>query len=99
MEVLAEIDAQWKNLRAGPHILTEREAHGLAEVVFSNWLEAHREHPSEQVLWHPELHHKRWSAPPLPEIVPEEGVPGARPFCASSQHLNPLSTWQPQSAH
>lgn len=80
IQVLAELEAQWTNLRAGPRILTEREAHGLAETVFENWLEAHREHPSEQFLWHPELYSQLWTASPLPEIDAEPGTPGEVPI-------------------
>ncbi|KLK94142.1 hypothetical protein AA309_05375 [Microvirga vignae] len=80
MQALAEIEAQWTNLRAGPRPLTEREAHGLAETVFENWLEAHRDHPSNQVLWHPELYPKLWTASPLPERDPGPGSPGEVPL-------------------
>jgi integrase len=80
MQVLTDIEAQWTNLRAGPRTLSEREAHGLAEAVFDNWLEAHRDHPSNQALWHPELYRKLWTAPPLPERDPEPGSPGEVPI-------------------
>jgi hypothetical protein len=80
MQVLTEIEAQWTNLRAGPRTLSEREAHGLAEAVFENWLEAHRDHPSNQVLWHPELYRKLWTAPPLLERDAGPDGPGEVPI-------------------
>lgn len=32
-KALAELEARWANLRAGPKLLTEREAHQLAAVA------------------------------------------------------------------
>src|SRR5438876_850148 len=50
-EALAEIEARWANLRAGPKSLTEREAHQLAIVANDRWLQQHRENPSQQTSW------------------------------------------------
>jgi hypothetical protein len=51
LQALAELEAQWANLRAGPRKLTEREAHDLAAVAHDRWLEIHRDNPSDQTLW------------------------------------------------
>jgi hypothetical protein len=50
-EALAEIELCWVNLRAGPKVLTEREAHQLAVVVHDRWLQRHMDNPSQQTAW------------------------------------------------
>jgi integrase len=50
-EALAEIEARWANLRVGPKILSEREAHQLAVVVHDRWLERYMDNPSQQTTW------------------------------------------------
>ena len=62
-EVWQEIETKWASLRAGSRTLTEREAHGIAAHFFNNWLARHRDNPSWQVLWHPELYDELWTAP------------------------------------
>lgn len=79
-QALAEIEAQWANLRRGSRDLTEREAHALAAKIYENWLAAHRDYPSRQVLWQTGLYQKLWTAPLLPEREPQPGVPGERPI-------------------
>ena len=78
--ILAELEARWANLRAGPRSLTEREAHELAAPLFENWLAAYRDNPSEQYLWHPELYGGLWTGSPEPEVEPEPGVPSELPI-------------------
>ena len=78
--VLADYEAQWANLRAGARALTEREAHGLAAIFYKKWLAMHRDNPSQEFLWHPELFHKLWTAAPLPEKEPTPGCPGEKPI-------------------
>lgn len=46
-KALAEFEARWANLRAGPKFLTEREAHQLAIVSYDRWLEQYRDNPSQ----------------------------------------------------
>ena len=53
---LAELEAQWASLRAGPRTLSEREAHELAAPAYERWLATHRENPSEQTAWRTDLH-------------------------------------------
>src|SRR5215207_1289622 len=77
-EALADYEVQWANLRAGSRAITEREAHALAAKAYDNWLATYRDNPSEQLLWHPELFERLWSAP-LPEQEPTPGQPGVRP--------------------
>ncbi|MCK1683799.1 tyrosine-type recombinase/integrase [Bradyrhizobium sp. 147] len=48
---LAELEARWANLRAGPVPLTEREAHRFATVAHDQWLEQYRDNPSQQTNW------------------------------------------------
>src|SRR4030081_3425596 len=50
-EALAEIESRWANLRAGPKVLTEREAHQLVASVHDRWLQQHLDHPSQQTAW------------------------------------------------
>ncbi|MGE0288554.1 MAG: DUF6538 domain-containing protein [Bradyrhizobium sp.] len=54
-KALAELEARWANLRAGPKSLTELEAHQLAIVAHDRWLEQHRDNPSQQTSWDIEL--------------------------------------------
>jgi integrase len=65
-EALAELEARWANLRAGPKSLTEREAHQLAIVAHDHWLQQHRENPSQQTSWDVSLG-DRVFAPPKPD--------------------------------
>lgn len=54
-EALAEIEERWANLRLGPKILTEKEAHQLAMVVHDWWLQQHTDNPSQQTAWNVDL--------------------------------------------
>ena len=49
--VLAEVEAKWANLRAGPKALTEREAHEMAAPLHDQWLALHRDNPGQQTSW------------------------------------------------
>lgn len=79
-KVSAEVEARWANLRAGPKTLTEREAHSLARPVHDEWVRIHQEDPTFQLGWHTHLYPTLWTAAPLPEVAPQEGVPGERPI-------------------
>ena len=50
-EALADIEKRWANPRAGPKLLTEREAHQLAAPAYDNWLARYRDNPSQQTIW------------------------------------------------
>ena len=80
VKALADLEAQWANVRAGTRSLTERDAHALAFEIYGDWLNRYRENPSLQLLWHPELFSTLWTAVPLPEIEPQPGVPGETPI-------------------
>ena len=54
-EALAEIEARWANLRAGPKALTEREAHQMAVLIHDRWLQQHIDNPSQQTAWNVDL--------------------------------------------
>lgn len=74
-KVLAELEAEWQKIRLqGPaapasldddgysnaRFITDREAHFLAKREADAWLEDHRDNPSEQAAWHPELYDGLW---------------------------------------
>src|SRR4051794_25511214 len=56
LQALAEIEARWSNLRAGPAALTEREAHTLASRVYTNLLDLYRDNPSKFTFWLTDLY-------------------------------------------
>ncbi len=41
LALLSELEEQWANLRAGPTVLSEREAHELAAEAYNRWLSAY----------------------------------------------------------
>ena len=51
LQALAEIEARWLNLRAGPAALNEREAHVLASRVYTNLLDIYHDNPSKFTFW------------------------------------------------
>jgi integrase len=63
-EALVEIEGRWANLRAGPKVLTEREAHQLAVAVHDRWLQQHLENPSQQTAWNVDLADQLFAPPP-----------------------------------
>jgi hypothetical protein len=71
-KALADLEARWANLRAGPKPLTERDAHQLAIVAHDRWLEQYRDNPSQQTSWDVELGGRLFGAPKsLKEITAE----------------------------
>lgn len=62
---LAELEARWAGLRAGPRTLSEREAHELAAPAHERWLAAYRENPSEQTAWRTDLADRMWAPVPI----------------------------------
>jgi len=48
---LAELEARWANLRAGPVALTQREASRFAMVAHDRWLEQYQGNPDGQTAW------------------------------------------------
>jgi hypothetical protein len=79
-ELLREHEVRWANMRRGPRNLTEREAHGIAAVFYEKWMALNRDNPTLEVLWHPEYYKELWTFTPLPEVDPEPGKPGQRPY-------------------
>ncbi|KQO91277.1 hypothetical protein ASF33_18265 [Methylobacterium sp. Leaf92] len=65
---LAELEAQWANLRGGARALTEREAHQLAARVGEAFVAAHEEFPSRQDLWRVEIGEALFDEGPLPVV-------------------------------
>ena len=72
-EALVELETQWKNLRAGPRSLTEREALEFVEPVHNWWYGQHRDNPSEQRFWRTELFEKLWASPPIGTVLVLDG--------------------------
>jgi integrase len=68
-EALAEIEARWANLRAGPKALTEREAHLMAIPIHDRWLQQHMENPSRQTTWNVELADQVFAQCKVPETL------------------------------
>lgn len=66
-EALAEIEERWANLRAGPKVLTEREAHELAAFAYERWFEQHRHNPSLQTVWNVGLGGRLFAPAPKPK--------------------------------
>lgn len=66
-EALAEIEARWANLHAGPKVLTEPEAHQIAIVVHDRWLERHMDNPSQQTAWNVDLSDRVFKASKAPK--------------------------------
>ncbi|GJD50486.1 Tyrosine recombinase XerC [Methylobacterium crusticola] len=74
---LAELERRWAHLRAGlgrnqdvplepeappaPRSLSEREAHERAAWIYANWLNRHRENPSQQRFWPTDLYEHLWA--------------------------------------
>lgn len=50
-KALAEVETRWANLRTGPKLRTEREAHELAVVAYDQWLQMYRDNPSQLTGW------------------------------------------------
>ncbi len=54
-EALAEVEIRWANLRSGPRLLSEREAHELASPWHDRWLASYKDNPSTQTTWRVDL--------------------------------------------
>ena len=79
-QALATLEARWANLRDGPKSLTEIEAHEIARTVYDGWLKRFSADPNFQFAWHTDLYPTLWTAPLLPEVEPQPGVPGSMPI-------------------
>lgn len=79
-EALLELEGRWAALRRGSTPITDREAHFFAQEIGARWLADHRDNPSEQFLWHPEIYYGIWSHYPLPEKEAQPGIPGSMPI-------------------
>ena len=71
VHALSELETRWGNLRAGPRILTEREAHELAKSVHDRWLENYRDNPSDSP-WPISLGERVFA--PLPPLDPSHTI-------------------------
>ena len=71
-QLMTELDARWKNLRAGPCNLTEREAHDIAARIYEQYVAKHSENPSEQKFWDVRIGETLWAKKPVPRLVDEK---------------------------
>src|SRR3954471_23913552 len=55
---LADVEARWANLRAGPKVLSEREALELAAPLGDWWISQYQDNPSSQTAWHTPYGHR-----------------------------------------
>jgi hypothetical protein len=62
---LTKLEEQWASLRAGPTVLSEREAHELAADSYNRWLAIHRDEPSQQTAWRTDLFERMWVVQPI----------------------------------
>lgn len=69
LAALADLEARWANLRAGPVTLSEREAHEIAFELYDRWIEMHRDEPSAQTRWRTDLFEKLWFPPTAADIA------------------------------
>ena len=74
-EALAEIESRWANLRAGPRVLTEVEAHQMAAAVHDQWLQQHRDNPSGQTYWQVNLGEHLFAPP---EVLTVDKLQGGK---------------------
>ncbi|WP_458438919.1 hypothetical protein [Methylorubrum extorquens] len=61
---LNKLDERWTNLRAGPKLLSEREAHEMVEPLYAWWIDQHRDEPSQQAFWRIDLGENLWPRRP-----------------------------------
>jgi integrase len=103
-EALAAIETRWANLRQGPKTLTERQAHEIASAEYQNWIDRHRENPSEQKFWDVTIGCKLWGPAnvkspvktPTADFIGGTSVSGrtyVRTAASSSYEIDPDS-WQ-----
>jgi hypothetical protein len=72
---LLELDERWTNLRAGPKLLSEREAHELVEPLYAWWIDQYRDEPSQQAFGRIDLGDSLWPRrPPGWSLQPNLGA-------------------------
>ena len=71
-QLMTELDERWKNLRAGPRNLTEKEAHEIAARIYEQYVAKHSEDPSEQTFWDARIGESLWVKKPMPRLVDEK---------------------------
>lgn len=72
-EALAELEAQWANLRGGTRTLSEKEAHILAASIGREFVAHYQNYPSRQDIWHIEAGADLF-APKLPVLAQGESA-------------------------
>jgi hypothetical protein len=85
IKALSELETQWANLRRGPTVLNDSEAHQLAAVVYEQWLNRFKDNPSDQRSWNVEIGPAAvWSLPndtvPAHLIASHEHMYGMQPY-------------------
>ena len=72
---LLELDERWTNLRAGPKLLSEREAHEMVAPPYAWWIDQYRDEPSQQAFWRTDLGDNLWPRrPPGLSLQPNLGA-------------------------
>jgi hypothetical protein len=64
-QLMTELDVQWKNLRAGPRALTEREAAEIAAPIYDQHMAHYSENPSDQKFWDVKVGEELWTETPV----------------------------------
>ncbi|WP_152047601.1 site-specific integrase [Aureimonas psammosilenae] len=88
LAALAEVEARWDTLRAGPATISEREALEIVREFYDRWIELHREEPGSQTQWRTDLFEGLWQVPYI--IVP---------FASGGGHDRDLLERPPQTTH
>ena len=63
LQALAELEAQWANLRADPQSLTLEDIRELSSFAHDRWLAACRDTPEEQKSWRTGIADQMWRQP------------------------------------
>lgn len=62
---LTELEERWANLTKGPVVLSEVEAHQLAQSVYAEWIRIYKDNPRDQRSWNTEIGVEGvWEMPP-----------------------------------
>ena len=73
-QALADVEAQWANLRKGSMTLGHREAHAIAGQFYESFVSHYAESPKSQTEWDPRLGDHLFREAPLPPPKPEQSI-------------------------
>ncbi len=69
LQVLAELEAQWANLRVGPQTLTLEDVRELSSFVHDRWLATYRDTPEAQKSWRTDVADRMWRQPDFTHML------------------------------